>query len=76
MEQKHTIWRIKSPKALGTALRDARKEAGLSQIDLAARLGTTRHRISRLEQGEISDQLLLILRILNRLGIELLLEQP
>jgi len=60
---------------LGTALRDARKEAGLSQIDLADRLGTTRHRISRLEQGEISDQLLLILRILDRLGIELLLEQ-
>ncbi len=75
MEQKHTTWRIKSPIALGAALRDARKEAGLSQADLARKLGTTRHRISRLEQGDISDQLLLILRMLERLQVELFLER-
>lgn len=75
MEQKHTTWRIKSPKALGAALRDARKEAGLSQANLANKLGTTRHRISRLEQGDISDQLLLILRMLERLQMELFLER-
>lgn len=75
MEQKHTTWHIKSPKALGAALRDARKEAGLSQANLANKLGTTRHRISRLEQGDISDQLLLILRMLERLQMELFLER-
>jgi len=74
MEQKRTIWRIKSPRALGVALRDIRKEAGLTQVILANRLETTRHRISRLERGDISEQLLLMLRILERLEVDLLLE--
>lgn len=77
MERKRTTqtWHIRSPKALGAALHDARREAGLSQADLAKKLGTTRHRISRLERGDISDQLLLILRILERLQVELCLER-
>ena len=75
MEQRHTIWRIESPRALGTALRDARKHAGLSQTDLAQHLGTTRQLISRLERGDVSDQLLLLLRVLDRLDLELRLER-
>ena len=75
MEQKYNNWRIESPKALGTAIRDARKQAGLSQTSLAEHLGTTRQLISRLERGDVSDQLLLMLRILNRLQIRLCLER-
>jgi transcriptional regulator with XRE-family HTH domain len=56
-------------------MRDARKQAGLSQANLAEHLGTTRQLISRLEQGDVSDQLLLILRILDRLQIRLCLER-
>ncbi len=75
MEQKYTTWHIESPRALGTALRDARKQAGLSQTGLAEHLGTTRHRISRLERGDVSDQLLLMMRTLDRLQLRLCLER-
>lgn len=75
MEQKYNNWRIESPRALGTAMRDARKQAGLSQTSLAEHLGTTRQLISRLERGDVSDQLLLMLRILDRLQIRLCLER-
>ncbi len=75
MEQKHNNWRIESPRALGTALRDARKQAGLSQTSLAEHLGTTRQLISRMERGDVSDQLLLMLRILDRLQMRLCLER-
>lgn len=75
MEHKHSKWHIESPRALGTALRDVRKQAGLSQTSMAENLGTTRHRISRLEQGEFSGQLLLLLRLLDRMQIMLCLER-
>lgn len=39
---------------LGTALRGLRREAGLSQEQLAERLGTSQSKISRLERGEQS----------------------
>ena len=75
MEQEYSIWRIESAKVLGIALRDARKHAGMSQTSLAQQLGTTRQLISRLERGDVSDQLLLLLRVLDRLHLVLRLEQ-
>lgn len=74
MEQKHTIWRLESPRAFGTALRAARKQKGLSQERLADNLGTTRHLISRLERGEVPGQIRLLLRILDRLDMQLCVE--
>jgi UDP-N-acetylglucosamine 1-carboxyvinyltransferase len=36
----------------GTLIRDARREAGLTQAELAARLGTTQSAIARLERAD------------------------
>ena len=69
MEQDHTIWSVGSPRALGAALRAFRVEAGLTQQQLAEALGTTRHRLSRIEDGKPSDQVLLLMDMLRHLGV-------
>ena len=71
MEQKHNTWQIESPKALGRALRTLREERDLSQADIAQALGTTRQRLSRIEDGNVSAQVLLILRVIRLLEGEL-----
>jgi ribosome-binding protein aMBF1 (putative translation factor) len=43
--------RAVAPPELGTAIMEARKAAGLSQIALAERLGTSQSNIARLEKG-------------------------
>jgi len=43
--------------AVGSLLRKARQDAGLSQLDLATRSGTTRNYISRIENGKSDIQL-------------------
>ena len=69
MEQDHTIWSVASPRALGAALRAFRLEEGLTQQELADALGTTRHRLSRIEDGKPSDQVLLLMDMLRHLGV-------
>jgi transcriptional regulator with XRE-family HTH domain len=75
MEQKHNTWRLESPKALGSALRALREERGLTQADIARSLGTTRQRLSRIEDGDVSAQVLLVLRAVRLLHGELRLER-
>lgn len=75
MEQKHNIWRIESPRALGSALRALREERGFTQADIARSLGTTRQRLSRIEDGDVSAQVLLIFRAIRLLEGELRLER-
>jgi transcriptional regulator with XRE-family HTH domain len=75
MEHKHNAWRIESPKALGSALRALREDRGLTQVDIARSLGTTRQRLSRIEDGDVSAQVLLILRAIRLLQGELRLER-
>lgn len=55
-------------KQLGSLLQSARKSAGLSQTELAQRLGVSQSRISAMEldPGTINvDQLLALLAVLN-----------
>ncbi|MBS1588429.1 MAG: helix-turn-helix transcriptional regulator [Bacteroidetes bacterium] len=49
--------------AVGVMLRDARKEAGLTQEQLAVRLGTQKAYISRIENGKSDIQLSTLYRI-------------
>lgn len=42
---------------VGSLLKQAREEAGLSQLELALKSGTTRHYISRIENGKSDIQL-------------------
>ena len=58
----------------GEVLRDRRKELGLTQKELAERIGRERTYINRVEQGETDLQLSSFIRIADALGIKLLLE--
>ena len=49
--------------AVSTMLREARKEAGLTQEQLAERLGTKKSYISRLENGKCDIQLSTLYRL-------------
>jgi len=74
MVQESNIWTIESPRALGAALRSLRIRQGLTQEELASSLRTTRHRISRMERGEFSDQVLALLEELKLLSAVLRVE--
>lgn len=75
MARFRNTWTIESPKALGTAIRSLRRDAGLTQTELADTLGTSRQRVARVEDGEVSAQVLLILRAMRQLGAELRVER-
>lgn len=50
--------------AISIMIKDARKEAGLTQEELAAKLGTKKSYISRIENGKGDMQLSTLYRIL------------
>lgn len=75
MVQQPNIWTIESGRALGAALRSLRERQGLTQEDLAHALKTTRQRISRMERGDMSDQVLVLLLQLKVLGAVLRVEE-
>ena len=57
-------------RALGTRLRLARLRRAMSIAELAARAGTTRTTLWKLEKGELSVSLALLVRVLGVLGLE------
>ncbi|MGL5124213.1 MAG: helix-turn-helix domain-containing protein [Fusobacteriaceae bacterium] len=54
-----------------SAVIKSRMEKGISQIELAKRVGTDQSRISRLEKGTLNPSLDFIKRIADGLGLEL-----
>lgn len=58
----------------GELLRERRKELGLTQKELAERIGRERTYINRVEKGETDLQLSSFLRIADALGIQLRLD--
>jgi transcriptional regulator with XRE-family HTH domain len=70
-ESRQTRWyRARSRRSLGEALQSARQAAGTTQDELAARIGSSRPTLSRLERGD-SPQADTILAILAATGYEL-----
>lgn len=57
--------------AVGLALRELRKRAGLTQEQVAERMGTSSTYLSRLEAGQRDIRLSTILRLLDALGADL-----
>lgn len=53
---------------LAECLKDERKKAGLTQEQLAKRIGTKKSYISKLENGHADVQLSILFRIFNGLG--------
>lgn len=57
-------------------LLQARKEAGITQSELAHRVGTTKSYISKIENGVIEPGVGLFFRLLNALGLRLDISKP
>ena len=75
METSDKPFRIYTPASLGAAIRHYRKQAGLSQAELAARAGINRTYLSDLERGRETEQVKRILRTLKQLGVRMTLEK-
>lgn len=75
-DDKRDDFRIYTPASLGAAVRHFRKEAGMSQTELAESVGLNRTYLSDLEQGKKETQTLKrVLRLLRRLGVRMTLEK-
>src|SRR5499427_9360942 len=61
------------PAAAGAMVRQARKRAGLSQLDLAARAGVTQSVISAYESGQRQPSVPALARLVDAAGFELTL---
>jgi len=60
---------IQTSKAFGAAIRRARKDRGLSQVELAARAGVGRPWLSELETGKRTAELGRALSVLSALDL-------
>lgn len=63
--------RIRSTRDAAAVVRGRRKELRLSQADLAARTGVSRKWIYEFEAGKPTAELGLVIRVLERLGLDL-----
>jgi HTH-type transcriptional regulator/antitoxin HipB len=61
---------LRNAEQLGSTIRLKRKEKGLSQTALAAKLGVERKWVLRLEAGNHAAELGLVLKALEALGIQ------
>ena len=59
---------------VGSAVRAARRRAGVSQGELAERAGTSQPSIARLEKGQVSPTVITLDRIARALGTDLVID--
>jgi transcriptional regulator with XRE-family HTH domain len=57
-------------ETLGERLRLARQRRGIPLVELAERVNTTRTTLTRLERGDLTVSLALLVRVLGVLGLE------
>ncbi len=62
---------IRRPSELGAIIMAVRRSRGLSQAQLADRLGVSRVWLGQVERGKASPRLDLVMRVLNELQISL-----
>ena len=67
---------VEQDLALGQLIYDLRIEVGLSQRELAERMGTTQSVISRLEEGGARNRIDTLARVATALGRHLVLSFP
>ena len=60
----------------GSILRDARKKAKISQVELAERTQTTKSYISRIENGGIIPSVAVFYKMITALGMEIKITKP
>jgi HTH-type transcriptional regulator / antitoxin HipB len=62
---------VRTPQDIGALIRSRRRALGLSQADLAGKLGISRLWITEIERGKPRASLVLVLQALSALGLEL-----
>lgn len=67
-------FRVYTAPSIGHAIRHYRKQAGLTQAELADLVGITQSYLSRLEQGHETEQVRRILAVLRQLGVRATLQ--
>lgn len=68
-------YRIYTTGSLGSALRHYRRQAGLTQAELAEQTGLHRTYLSALERGQETEQLRRLLRVLRQLGLRMTIDR-
>lgn len=68
-------YRVYTAASIGPAIRHFRVQAGLTQAELADSVGVSAPYLSRLENGQETEQLRRIVAILKRLGVRMTLER-
>ncbi|TYO99402.1 Xre family transcriptional regulator [Geothermobacter ehrlichii] len=68
------IRKVISPESLGAALREARRQQGLSQTEAGRPVGLDQPTVSRVEQGSPGTRLDTLFRLLAALDLELVLQ--
>jgi ribosome-binding protein aMBF1 (putative translation factor) len=66
--------RTRTSIMVGSAVRAARRRAGMSQVELATRTGTSQPSIARLEKGMVSPTVITLDRIARALGTDLVID--
>lgn len=64
-------FRVYNPRALGEALRHFRQEAGLSQAELARRIGVHQSYLSELEAGKVTEHTERLFALFKVLGVRM-----
>jgi HTH-type transcriptional regulator/antitoxin HipB len=65
-------YRIYNAQALGEAVRHYREEAGLTQAELAARVGLRQSYLSELESGHTTEQVQRLVALFKALGVRVI----
>lgn len=66
--------RVRAPADLGLALQQARLEQGLSQMQLAERLGISQRSVSEIESGKPTIYIRKLFEMMRATGVELTAE--
>jgi HTH-type transcriptional regulator / antitoxin HipB len=67
--------RARTARQIGAMLRRARRNAGLTQAELGARIGLRQATISKLERGEPATRLSTLMDVLSALGLEIIIDE-
>lgn len=73
--QTNEQFRVYNAEGLGLAIRHFREKAGLTQAQLAERLGIQRPYLSELEEGKITEQTQRIINLLKVLGVRIIIQK-
>jgi HTH-type transcriptional regulator/antitoxin HipB len=68
--------RIRKPRDLSAALAAARRRQGLTQTELAERIGIGRDYLGDIESGELGMQVTRLMQLFGELGVDIILTIP